>query len=81
MVSKKKNTFLTQSTANIANLIVSDPAVGIDSYGLTDRGKQQAKNVRVRVRVYSNRTFATLVDDHYLLANVVNFHCNIDVET
>ena len=31
----------------MAGVIVSDPAIGVDRYGLTARGKQQALEVRV----------------------------------
>lgn len=32
-----------QSEANLAGIIVSDPAVGVERYGLTDPGKEQAR--------------------------------------
>jgi broad specificity phosphatase PhoE len=41
-----------QSKANVAELIVSDPAIGISQYGLTDNGKQQA-NVAGDLLVHS----------------------------
>ena len=37
----------TQSEANVSGLIVSDPEVGIKSYGLTLHGQQQVIQVIV----------------------------------
>lgn len=34
-----------ESTANTAGVIVSDPTVGTTNYGLSDKGKNQVKNV------------------------------------
>ena len=38
--------FVLQSESNVKRLLISDPKDALTSYGLTDEGKQQAKEVR-----------------------------------
>ena len=40
-----------QSEANVVDAIVSSPDVGINSIGLTERGRQQAKEVCHQIKV------------------------------
>ena len=37
---------LTQAESNVQKIIVSNPAIGADAYGLTDLGMEQAKQVK-----------------------------------
>ena len=37
--------FLQQAECNVKGVLVSNPEVGINQYGLTDFGRQQAKEV------------------------------------
>ena len=39
------NLLLLQSESNVQGVLVSDPEYGVNSYGLTDLGKQQAIEV------------------------------------
>lgn len=54
-----------QSEANVAGLIVSDPAVGCDRYGLTPDGRQQ---VLAAVRGFSNAPPTRVVCSDFLRA-------------
>ena len=37
----------TQAESNVQKIIVSNPDIGADAYGLTDLGMEQAKQVRI----------------------------------
>ena len=37
--------FLIQSESNVQHILISDPKDGVTSYGLTEEGKKQAKEV------------------------------------
>ena len=39
-----------QSEANVQNLIVSNPAIGVENYGLTEKGKNQARQAAENLR-------------------------------
>ena len=39
-----------QSEANVQHLIVSNPAIGVDNYGLTETGKDQVRQAADRLR-------------------------------
>ena len=38
---------VSQSESNIQNILVSNPEVGVPSYGLTEKGKMQTREVRM----------------------------------
>ena len=38
---------VSQSESNVQNILVSNPEVGVPSYGLTEKGNMQAREVRV----------------------------------
>ena len=51
---------LLQSESNVQHVLVSDPKDGVSSYGLTDRGKQQATEVPVKSFLYKYRIYAPI---------------------
>ena len=39
--------YVSQSESNVQNILVSNPEVGVPLYGLTEKGKMQAREVKI----------------------------------
>ena len=50
-----------QSESNVQHILISDPKDGVTSYGLTEEGKKQAKQVHISDNNNNNNNLCTVV--------------------